>query len=152
MGLIDWAERKAIQLGMVVGVSSRQLERQATEPRESFQEDPMNVDLITQTGHGGLMAVTPEEYEDDVNAFLFYGTFGLFDPKNAVLDAPALKASTGWSFGKSFAAVTLGGFVTYGIAGWLIDPADKRDGGWAETEGYQKTIGLFLEGYDMVEN
>lgn len=98
-----------------------------------FQEDPMNVNLIGSTVHSGLMYVTPEQYEDDVNAFLYYGTYGLLDPKNPTVDAPATKVATGWSYPKALSVTLVGGFVTWGVVGWLIDPHEKRGGGADET-------------------
>jgi hypothetical protein len=100
---------------------------------ESFSEDPMNVKLIGSTAHSGLMAVTPKRYEDDVNAFLYYGSYGLLDPKNPTVDAPATKAATGWGYGKSLSVTLVGGFVTWGAVGWVLDPHGRREGGADET-------------------
>jgi|AMFO01.1.fsa_nt_gi hypothetical protein len=108
---------------------------------KSFREDPMNVGLIGSTAHEGLMYVTPEKYEDDVNAFLYYGSMGLFDPKNPTVDAPTTARATGWSYGKSLGFTLIGGFVVWGTLGWIVDPADRREGGLAEREEYQKSIG-----------
>jgi len=132
-----WVRKKVSQGLMVAGVANQSTNTQ----REQFQEDPMNVGLIGATAHEGLMYVTPEKYEDDVNAFLYYGSMGLFDPKNPTVDAPATAKATGWSYGKSLGFTLVGGFVVWGTLGWIVDPKDRREGGLAETEEYQKSIG-----------
>lgn len=93
---------------------------------------------VLNPAHDALMYVTPEQYEDDVNAFLYYGSMGLLDPKNPTIDAPATARATGWSYGKALRFTLLGGFVGWGAIGWLIDPHDKREGGWAEQEWYRE--------------
>jgi len=97
----------------------------------------MNLDLIANIGHGALMAVTPEEYEDDVNAFLYYGQVGLMDPTNTT-DAYGFSKLTGFGYPFSFLTVCVGGFLMWGIMGWWVDPHDKREGGLAETEWYDE--------------
>lgn len=113
--------------------------RRADDRRSQFEEDPMNIDLIGSTAHEGLMYLTPVEYQDDVNAFLYYGTFGLMDPKNPTIDAPATRKATGWSYSKALGFTLIGGFLFWGTLGWFIDPKDKRDevGGW-RSEWYDK--------------
>jgi len=117
--------------------------------QKRFQEDPMNVKLIGSIAHEGLMYVTPEKYEDDVNAFLYYGSMGLLDPKNPSVDAPATARATGWSYGKSLGFTLIGGFIVWGTLGWLVDPQDRREGGLAETEGWQKSIGLSIDEFHI---
>ena len=108
-----------------------------TDIPEHWSEDPMNLDLIGDISHDALMAITPEEYEDDVNAFLYYGKFGLMDVTNTS-DAWAFSRVTGLGYASSFVFVCMGGFLMWGLVGWWIDPQDKREGGLAETEWYEE--------------
>jgi hypothetical protein len=141
----SWVKKKVSQGLMVAGVANQSTNTE----RERFQEDPMNVDLIGATAHEGLMYVTPEEYEDDVSAFLYYGSMGLLDPKNPTVDAPTTARATGWSYGRALGFTLIGGFVVWGTVGWAIDPQDRREGGLAETEGYQKSIGLSIDEFHI---
>ena len=43
---------------------------------------------------------------EDVRAFIYYGTFGLVDPKAPFVDAPALAAARGMSYWRALAAVS----------------------------------------------
>jgi len=126
-------EKKITQGLMVLGAvnPSRTLDNQ----REQFQEDPMNVNLIGSTTHSGLMYVTPEPYEDDVNAFLYYMTMGMLDPTN-IADVPFWKAK-GWSTPAAFGLMTLRATIIGGLIGWFVDPMNKREGGIAEYEWYK---------------
>ena len=76
---------------------------------------------------------------DDISAFVHYGTLGL-NPvsltQNAAVDAPAIVATTGMSYGRALFASTLGGFLIAGAVGWVIDPQHKRVGGFDETSVY----------------
>jgi len=102
---------------------------------EKFNEDPMNIKLILGATHGGIMYFTPEEYEDDVNAFIYYMTMGMLDPTN-IADVPFWKAK-GWSTPAAFGLMTLRATLIGGLIGWVIDPMDKRAGGIAEYQWYQ---------------
>jgi len=90
---------------------------------------------ILSAAHSGLMAVTPDEYEDDVNAAIYYGTFGLYDVSN-VADVPFWK-SKGFTTKSAISFMLMRAFVPAAIIGWWIDPADKREGGLAESDWYQ---------------
>jgi len=105
------------------------------EQMEQFKEDPMNIKLILNSTHGGIMYVTPEEYEDDVNAFLFYMSMGMLDPTN-IADVPFWKAR-GWSTPASFGLMALRATIIGGLIGWVVDPMDKRAGGIAEYQWYK---------------
>jgi len=97
--------------------------------------------------HDALMYVTPEQYEDDVNALIYYGTLGLVDP--TIPGEIKLYQMRGWSFraalGLTFSRMMLG-FVLFM---WIVDPHDKREGGVAETEWYRKWSNL--ENYSLPE-
>lgn len=91
---------------------------------------------ILRPAHDVLMYVTPEQYEDDVNAWIYYGTVGLIDPtipgeiKVWQTKGWGLRAAVGLTFARAMLMFTL--FM------WLVDPQDKRAGGWAEKEWYRK--------------
>jgi len=102
---------------------------------QEFKEDPMNLKLILSSTHGGLMYVTPEEYEDDVNAFIYYMSMGMLDPTN-IADVPFWKAR-GWSTPGAVGLMVLRATVVAGLIGWVVDPMDKRAGGIAEYEWYK---------------
>lgn len=80
------------------------------------------------------------EVPDDVEAFFHYGTLGL-NPvsliQNASIDAPALAATTGLTYGRALFVSTVGGFVIAGAVGWVIDPQHKRVGGFDDTSVYR---------------
>jgi len=89
---------------------------------------------------------------DDIEAFTYYGTTGLIDPKapfeawvmgggrlawhgftTATLSStwaarPSLVGFVG-GLTKSFAAA----MIIPGVIGWAVDPHDYREGGWVET-------------------
>ena len=89
-----------------------------------------------EIAHAGIMFITPEQYEDDVNAFIYYGTAGLIDPtipgeiKIYRMKGFTFKAAVGITFARAMLGFTL--FM------WLVDPKDKREGGWAEEEWYKE--------------
>jgi len=106
------------------------------ETRKKAKRDPTGIKRIAQKAYEGTIYITPEQYEDDVDAMIFYGSFGLLDPTN-VTDAALLSSWSGMGYGKSFATVAIGGFLFWGILGWTVDPADVREGGLAEKDWYQ---------------
>jgi len=85
-----------------------------------------------------IMYVTPKQYEDDVAAMIFYGSFGLLDPTN-IADVPVWRAR-GFSLRASVGFMLARAFIPAAIIGWWIDPADKREGGLAEEEWYQELM------------
>jgi len=89
------------------------------------------------TARGQAIGDFLQPWRTERDAFIYYGSFGLVDPKNALLDAPALKSATGMSYGKSLATVTVAGFFGWGLMGWVIDPSHKRPGGLDETDTYK---------------
>jgi hypothetical protein len=102
--------------------------------KESLQA-PSVADLVLPYAYEGVMAVTPEKYEDDVDAFIYYGTAGLIDP--TIPGEIKLYRSRGWGI-KSAMGLTFGrAMLGFTLFMWLVDPADKRKGGWAEEEWYQ---------------
>jgi hypothetical protein len=98
-------------------------------------DDPLRIDATAEVIHSGIMLLTPEEYEDDVNAAIFYGSLGLYDPTN-IADVPFWKAR-GWSTPKAFGLTLLRATLPAMLLGWWIDPLDKREGGLAETDWYE---------------
>jgi len=114
-------------------------------PLPKFLEEPVKVATTDPTGvkqtamkiRGGILYVTPEPYKDDVSAFLYYGTIGLMDPKNPA-DAAGYSKLFGWSYSTGLGVALIGGFFFWGILGWSIDWSDKREGGLAETEWWNK--------------
>jgi hypothetical protein len=68
----------------------------------------------------------PASMEDDVNAFLYYGTWGLGDPTN-VADYGAWR-SVGASRKFAVTAMMIRAFFGGGLIGWAFDPMDKREG------------------------
>jgi len=105
---------------------------------ESAREDPTGSKGTVRKAHQGLMWITPEAYEDDVNAFLYYGTIGLLDPKNPA-DALGYSKAFGWPYSVSLGVAIIGGFFFWGSIGWFFDPKEKREevGGW-RSEWYDK--------------
>lgn len=90
-----------------------------------------------------------EDISDDVSAVAYYGSFGLIDPKAPFVDAPALSAARGMSYWKSLMMVSGIGFLAWGFAGWIVDPADKREGGLWESEVFQSAWEPITEGWEM---
>jgi len=88
-------------------------------PLPKFLEEPVKVATTDPTGvkqtamkiRGGILYVTPEPYKDDVS---------------------------GWSYSTGLGVALIGGFFFWGILGWSIDWSDKREGGLAETEWWNK--------------
>jgi len=97
--------------------------------------DTMGHGQTLKKAHGGLMYITPEQYQDDVNAMIYYGSFGLMDPTN-VADIPFWR-SKGFSSPASVGLMLARATIPAMILGWWIDPADKREGGLAEEEWYE---------------
>jgi len=102
---------------------------------EEFKEDPMNMNLILSSTHGGIMYITPDEYKDDVDAFIYYMSMGMLDPTN-IADVPMWKAR-GYSSGAAWGLMVLRATLVAGLIGYVIDPMDKREGGWAEKLWYK---------------
>lgn len=88
----------------------------------------------------GLHEVKHAKAIDDASAFVYYGSFGLLDPKAPFVDAPAIMAATGTSYPRALLMASGIGFLTMGAIGWAIDPADKREGGYAESDWWQRNI------------
>lgn len=84
-----------------------------------------------------------------VDSFLYYGTFGLADPKAPFVDAPAIRASSGMTYGKSLFAASMIGFLSMGAVGWLFDPSDKREGGVWESDVFQSAWQPIKEGWAL---
>lgn len=107
------------------------------DPKD-FVIGPGPADIILPEVYKGVMAITPEQYQDDVDAFIYYGTAGLIDP--TIPGEVKLYRSRGWStraaIGLTFGRAMLG----FTLVMWLVDPADKREGGWAEEEWYQDWV------------
>jgi len=127
-----FAEDPVFRKTIFVSVRDRMVE-EALDPTGSRRAS----DLVGGLAHQGLMAVTPAEYQDDVNAFLYYGMLGMLDPKNPA-DAKVYSRTLGVSYGKGLGIALIGGFFFWGTVGWAIDWEDKREGGLAETEWYKK--------------
>lgn len=86
----------------------------------------------------GVLYITPEPYKDDVDAFLYYGSIGLMDPKNPA-DAAGYSKMFGWSYSTSLGVALIGGFFFWGALGWFFDPHDKREEvGGRRSEWYDK--------------
>jgi len=107
------------------------------EPVKVATTDPTGVKQTAMKIRGGILYITPEEYEEDVSAFLYYGTIGLMDPKNPA-DAAGYSKLFGWSYSTGLGVALIGGFFFWGILGWWIDPADMREGGLAEEDWFKR--------------
>jgi len=116
---------------------------------QSAKDDPTGTRRTAKKAHEGLMYITPKQYEDDVNAFLYYGMIGLLDPKNPG-DALVYSKSFGISYGAALGVAIIGGFFFWGTLGWFFDPKDKREevGGW-RSEWYDKWMNP--DNYSMPE-
>lgn len=73
--------------------------------------------------------------EDDVSAAVYYGSYGLLDPKMP-FEAFAIRRGMGksgfvWLLAAAGISMSFG-FGTALAIGWLVDPMDKRKGGLAE--------------------
>ena len=86
---------------------------------------------------------------EDIDAFVYYGTFGLVDPKAPIVDAPAISKATGLSYGKALLSASVIGFLTMGAIGWVFDPQDKRRGGVWESEIFQSAWQPIKQGWEM---
>ena len=113
------------------------------------------------------MAVAAQHnLRDDAEAFLYYGTMGLLDPKMPV-EAWLLGGGTavwsGWNlttlrntwalrpsplgFARGAARSSLLAIVGAGIAGWFVDPGHRREGGFDDKDwSYHSDVAL--DAYD----
>ena len=113
------------------------------------------------------MAVAAQHnLRDDAEAFLYYGTMGLLDPKMP-LEAWLLGGGTavwsGWNlttlrntwalrpspfgFLKGAARSSLLAIVGAGVVGWFVDPSSRREGGMDEKDwSYHSDVAL--DAYD----
>lgn len=100
----------------------------------------MNIahELATGLAYKGVLAITPEEYHDDIDAFVYYGTAGLIDP--TIPGEVKLYRSRGWSMRASMGLTFGRAMLGFTLFMWLIDPADKREGGWSEQEWFQREV------------
>lgn len=76
--------------------------------------------------------------DDDVDAFLYYGQYGLADPTN-VGDYSAWRAG-GASRKFAFSAMVLRAFIGGGAIGWLFDPKDLRSGWDADVDMFAPPV------------
>ena len=106
----------------------------AEKASEVATTDTLGHGQTAEKAHKGLMYVTPKQYQDDVNAILFYGSLGLYDPTNAA-DIPYWR-NKGWSTKSAIGFMLLRATLPAALIGWWIDPADKRKGGLAEDDWY----------------
>jgi hypothetical protein len=78
------------------------------------------------THHGSF------QHADDVEAFVYYGSFGLLDPKMPI-EAFAIRRTLGMTGVRGLLAgagiSSGGGIAAAAVVGWLLDPAHKREGG-----------------------
>ncbi len=70
--------------------------------------------------------------QDDANALVHYGKYGLLDPKAPFVDAPATAKMLGVGYFAGLAVAVGTGFAASAFLGWAIDPQDKRKGGISE--------------------
>jgi hypothetical protein len=71
-----------------------------------------------------------------VNALIYYGSLGLIDP--TIPGEVKLYRMRGWSF-RAAVGLTVGrAFFGFTLFMYIVDPHDKRKGGVAETEWYEK--------------
>ena len=72
-------------------------------------------------------------YQDDAEALVYYGSFGLLDPKMP-FEAFTIKRTLGLVGTRGFllaAGMSMsGGIAMAAVAGWAIDPMHKREGGF----------------------
>jgi len=103
-----------------------------------IEKDPKYIatKYVLEKTYEGIMYVTPKQYEDDVDALIYYGSLGLMDPTN-LADIPMWRAR-GFSMRASIGFMMARAIIPAAVIGWWIDPKDKREGGLAETEWYQK--------------
>jgi hypothetical protein len=99
----------------------------------------------TQKIYEGVIWVTPKEYEEEMNALIYYGTLGMIDP--TIPGEVKLYRMRGWSF-RAAVGLTFGrAFFGFTLFMYIVDPHDKREGGVAETEWYKKWTDL--ENYSL---
>jgi len=91
---------------------------------------------ILRPAHDVLMYVTPEQYEDDVNAWIYYGSVGLIDP--TIPGEIKLYQTKGWGLRAAVGLTFARAMLMFTLFMWVVDPQDKRAGGWAEKEWYRK--------------
>jgi hypothetical protein len=129
--------RRFVRIGKMPAPQPFQLQKESPTLKET-RDDPTGARGTLGQVHQGLMWITPEQYEDDVNAFLYYGSIGLLDPKNPA-DALAYSKAFGWPYSVSLGVAIIGGFFFWGTLGWFFDPQDKREevGGW-RSDWYDK--------------
>lgn len=70
-----------------------------------------------------------------VEAFAYYGSFGLIDPKAPIVDAPATASALGIGYWGGLVVAVLTGVLVAGTIGWTLDPAHKHDRGFDEYYG-----------------
>ena len=81
---------------------------------------------ITQRLFGSGGPVDRVVTSDDVDAFLYYGQYGLADPTN-VADYSGWR-SVGSSRRFALSAMIVRAFVGGAVIGWIFDPKDMRSG------------------------
>lgn len=64
-----------------------------------------------------------------VEAFGYYGSYGLADPKAPFVDAPATASALGIGYFGGLMVAVLTGFLVAGTIGWILDPAHKHSRG-----------------------
>ena len=91
---------------------------------------------IIPSGHTGSV-------QEHADAVLYYGSFGLLDPKMP-FEAFAIKKAAGWlgfrGLAMGGAVSMLGGVAVAGAVGWAFDPADRRKGGIIETSAWNRFV------------
>ncbi len=82
-------------------------------------------------------------WHDDVDAFVYYGSFGLLDPKMP-FEAYGYKRAfglVGWRGLAIGAGISMSsGFLLAGTVGYIFDPADRREGGIMQSEAWKEIV------------
>lgn len=73
-------------------------------------------------------------HEQDVDAYLYYASYGGADPKNFVVDGPGLARLLNIPIYAGIGLAVVGGALTWGTIGWVLDPHDRRSGGLWERQ------------------
>jgi len=120
---------------LVATPTLRAIDESSAGLMQDFKEDPMNVQLIINSTHSGIMYGTPDKYKQDVNAFIYYGTLGLIDP--TLGGEVKIYRMKGWGV-KGALGLTLGrALIGFTFIMWLVDPEDRREGGQTDSRWYQ---------------
>jgi len=83
------------------------------------------------------------DVQEHADAALYYGSFGLLDPKMP-FEAFAIKRAKGWlgvrGLAMGGATSMAAGFVLAAIVGWAFDPADRRKGGIMQSQAWNRFV------------